>query len=310
MFCLGFSTERHFSLYFFMKPEKKCCLFCRAWAVEPATPSGCFWRGNDEWLGNFNFLSSCAVVMVTDCESSGSQHWLILGVGGWLCWLQWWLTVSINSLFVSIFSSKSSRFNNRVSSFADDTYYSTWFFQLLWCCGRVKSVMRHSPKSRESKIFLLLVLKRSVFLFHTTHAIICILSSNFPDISHPQPWWWRVRDPPHLFGPRLGPHRVRCGVPFWRAVGHRALGQRGGTRERRGGRGRSIIRLHLRQRLLAGAGTHESGSHQPISRKHFVGLVTGDGEGSRAFHTMDVFSDKRLFSSAFFLSSSGSRTSH
>lgn len=314
MLCLGFSTERRLEINF------------NIWTTFMCTSS---WnlKKNAACFAVHELLNLQPPLAVSDGAMMSDWATLIFQI---VVPLLWWPAVNPQALSIDSSlelvtdcvdfgdDSLCQLTDYLLPSFLQNHQDSTDYLVLLmiriiqhgsFCCcdvaGRVKSVMRHSlksptwAKSRESKIFLLLVLKKSVFLFHTAHAIICILSSNFPDISHPQPWWWRVRDPPHLFGPRLGPHRVWCGVPFWRAVGHRALGQRGGTRERRGGRGRSIICLHLRQRLLAGAGTHESGSHQPISRKHFVGLVTGDGEGSRTFHTMDVFSDKRLFLAAF-----------
>lgn len=40
------------------------------------------------------------------------------------------------------------------------------------------------------------------------------------DIPHSEPWRRGVRDPPHLFGSRHGPHSVWCGVPFRWTVRH------------------------------------------------------------------------------------------
>ncbi len=137
-----------------------------------------------------------------------------------------------------------------------------------------KFVLSSPPSSLLFFPFFFLLSSTFLFVFLPTS-----FGSIFsPDVPHSQPRRWGVRDPSHLTWPRLCPHCVRCCVPFRGAVGLWPLWQRGGTRERCGWRGRPLIRLHFRQRPLTGTGAPESGSYEPVRRKHFVGFITGNGE--------------------------------
>lgn len=134
-------------------------------------------------------------------------------------------------------------------------------------------------------LFLSLSLPRCDVSLTPSSCLLRLLCS--ADIPHSKSRRWGVWDPPHLSGSWHGPHRVRCGVPFRRAVRSRPPQQRRRARQRRGGRRRPLLRLHLCQRLLSGPGAPESGSHVPVRRQRSAGLLTGNGEERKHFESTD-----------------------